>query len=108
VISLVVWMADLNCFSGNDTLFSLSVRGTTYIGNCWQIVDLKAPEINRFIVSPNTTGDFIGISSRSVTYAELVFVIGRKIFETTHQSINLAIFENGINFLRVYAADCTL
>jgi hypothetical protein len=104
-ISLVDWMSDLTCFSRNDTIFSLTGGGATYNGNCWQFVDIREPKINKIIVSPNPTNDFLRIIGPTITKAELFTMNGQKILETTLQNINLMDYERGIYLLKVYSAD---
>jgi len=104
-IPWVDWMADLTCFSINDTIFSLAGEGTTYSGNCWQFVDVREPETNKLIVSPNPTNDFLRIIGPPITKAELFTINGQKILETTLQNINLMDYERGIYLLKVYSVD---
>jgi hypothetical protein len=107
-IPMVDWMADLTCFSVNNTIFSLTEEGATYTGNCWQYVDIKEPKIDKLTVSPNPTRDFISINGKPISKAELFTVNGLKILETTQQILNLTIYERGIYLLKTYSKDGTV
>ena len=107
-IPWVDWMSDLTCFSRNDTIFSLTGGGTTYTGNCWQFVDVREPETNKLIVSPNPTNDFLRIIGPTIIKAELFTMNGQKILETTLQNINIVDCKRGIYLLKVYSTDRTV
>ena len=107
-IPWVDWMADLNCFSANDTIYSLSGQGTTEQGNCLQLLNVQETQIDELQVFPNPTHDYIEIKGQKIAKAELYSINGQILLETTLQKINISPFKTGIYLLKLYFPDRTV